>query len=108
MDSELIRLGREAIKRHFVRWRDPPVELPADSVIDVAVTEVLSLASVAQEPVTADAMFRYLSAAVRVLHELSVRITGGGFTLHDIGGEGLDIHSSMTRPIRVTFDSEVR
>ncbi len=44
MDSELIQLGREAIKRHFLEWRIPPVELPADSVIDAAVIEVVLLA----------------------------------------------------------------
>jgi hypothetical protein len=43
MDSELIQLGRRAIKRRFLRWRDPPVELPADSVIDAAVVEIVTL-----------------------------------------------------------------
>ena len=44
MDSELVREGNEAIKRHFLGWRDPPVGLPADSVIDTAVVEILLLA----------------------------------------------------------------
>jgi len=44
MDSELVREGNEAIKRHFLGWRDPPVDLPADSVIDAAVMEIVLLA----------------------------------------------------------------
>ena len=40
IDSELIRHCTQVIKRRFLQWRDPPVELPPDSVIEEAVIEI--------------------------------------------------------------------
>lgn len=48
-DSELVRLGTQAIKKRFLAWRDPPVELPADSVIEKAVIEIAMLAGTYSE-----------------------------------------------------------
>ncbi len=43
-NDELIRLGRQAVIKRFTNWRIPPVELPADSVIDAAVEDIVRLA----------------------------------------------------------------
>ena len=43
INDELIRFGRQAIKRRFINWRLPSVELPADSVIDAAVEDIIHL-----------------------------------------------------------------
>lgn len=41
MDDEFMRFAVQHLKERFVRWRDPPVELPADSVIYQALTEII-------------------------------------------------------------------
>lgn len=43
VDEEVVREGRKAIQARFLNWRDPPIELPADSVIDEAVRDVIKL-----------------------------------------------------------------
>lgn len=45
--------------------------------------------------------------ALRVLHELTVRVTGDGFVFHDVHGhEGLHLHSKMAMPGKVTFEAD--
>lgn len=43
MNDELIRAGRQIIKARFLGWREPPMELPPDSVIDDAVADIVRL-----------------------------------------------------------------
>ena len=57
MNEELIRLARQAIKARFLNWRDPPVELPADSVIDDAAHDVIAI--------TMQYMVRNVSAEIK-------------------------------------------
>ena len=49
MDSEIIRMGTAAIKRQFLAWKDPPLELPPDSVIDAVVIEVARISQTYSE-----------------------------------------------------------
>ena len=56
MNSKLVQEGNKAIKRHFLGWRDPPVDLPADSVIDTAVMEIVMLAWTWNSGVDGDAI----------------------------------------------------
>lgn len=42
IDDE-IREGVEIIKANFLRWRSPPVELPAESVIEFCVREIIKI-----------------------------------------------------------------
>lgn len=43
MSEELNRRAREAIKDRFLAWKMPAVELPSDSVIDDAVSDVVRI-----------------------------------------------------------------
>lgn len=43
---ELIRDGVNLIKRRFAEWRTPPVETPADSVIEECVAAIVAAARV--------------------------------------------------------------
>ena len=52
---------------------------------------------------SAEIQFKMIRAMLRALHELSMKTTGHGFVIHDIGGPGVDLHSDMAIPIRVTF-----
>ncbi len=41
IDDEFMRWARETLKTEFWRWRIPPTELPADSVIESALRKIL-------------------------------------------------------------------
>jgi hypothetical protein len=43
MDDEFMRIAVQHLKQTFTRWRDPPVELPAESVIYQALSEIFEL-----------------------------------------------------------------
>jgi hypothetical protein len=56
---------------------------------------------------TPEAMFYTIRALLRVVHELSVRKTGGGFVIYDfLGEEGNDLHSYMSMPLKIEFTAE--
>ena len=40
MDA-LVRDGVQKLKEEFLNWRDPPVDLPADSVIDTVIKYII-------------------------------------------------------------------
>lgn len=43
MKDEIIRRGIRLIKHKFLRWREPPVDLPSDSVIEECVEEIYEM-----------------------------------------------------------------
>jgi len=45
---ELIRWAVNMLKHEFISWRKPPVELPAESVIEDVVTKIIDAARKAQ------------------------------------------------------------
>ena len=57
-------------------------------------------------PSNAD-LFYAIRAAFTVLHELSVKVTGGGFVIHDYLRDGMEFHSDMSMPVKITFPSEI-
>lgn len=56
MNDDRMRNFVRVIKRRFLGWRIPPVELPPDSVIEEAINEIFL------DDLTADAIVRALAA----------------------------------------------
>jgi hypothetical protein len=50
VDMEFLRMSFRIIKRNFLGWRIPPVELPAESVIEDTVRELYVMFLDTQRP----------------------------------------------------------
>jgi|GEM_PF-2302969 len=54
-----------------------------------------------------ESMYFAFRALLRVVHELSVRVTGSGFVMHDfLDIPGNDLQSQMSMPMKLTFTAE--
>lgn len=53
-----------------------------------------------------EAMYYAIRAAFSALHELSVKVRGDGFAIHDFGDRGVVLDSRMSMPIKIKFHAE--
>lgn len=53
-----------------------------------------------------EAMFYAIRSALSVLHELSVKVTGDGFAIHNFLDSGVILDSRMSMPANITFHAE--